>query len=180
MMINLKKHLVFGKLNKLIESNLNKGKEKYMKEPNKLINEKSRGAVIYKVNKNDKSLSFLILHMNLGHFSLCKGHVEKEDKDEEDTARREIKEETSLDVKIDINFREVITYSPKEGVIKDVIFFIAKDISNIDPKDNYDNEVNKIYYLPFIEAYNLLTYPSDKEVLKKAYEYIINNKLVNN
>ena len=156
-MINLKKHIVFGKQNKLIESNLNKGKEKYMKESNKLINEKSCVAVIYKVNKNDKSLSFLILHMNLGHFSLCKGHLEKEDKEEEDAARREIKEETSLDVKIDTNFREVITYSSKEGVIKDVIFFVAEDISSIDRKDNHDNEV-----------------------LKKAYEYIINNKLVNN
>ncbi len=151
-----------------------------MKESNKLIHEKSCGAIIYKVNKNDKSLSFLILYMNLGHFSLCKGHVEKEDKDEEDTARREIKEETSLDVKIDTNFREVITYSPKEGVIKDVVFFVAEDISHIDPKDKHDDEVNKLYYLPFNEAYNLLTYPSDKEVLKKAYGYIINNKLVNN
>ena len=140
-----------------------------------LIKEKSCGAVIYKLDKNTNELVFLILHMNLGHYSLCKGHVEKEDKDEEDTARREIKEETSLDVKIDTNFREVITYSPKEGVIKDVIFFIAKDISNIDPKDNHDNEVNKLYYLPFNEAYNLLTYPSDKEVLKKAYQYITNN-----
>ncbi len=144
-----------------------------MKETNKPIKEKSCGAVIYKVNKNDKSLSFLVLHMNLGHYSLCKGHVEKKDKNEEDTARREIKEETSLDVNIDTNFREVITYSPKEGTIKDVIFFVAEDISNIDPKDKHDDEVNKIYYLPFNEAYNLLTYHSDKEVLKNAYEYII-------
>ena len=140
-----------------------------------LIKEKSCGAVIYKVDKNTNKLVFLILHMNLGHYSLCKGHVEKEDKNEEDTARREIKEETSLNFNIDTNFREVITYSPKENVIKDVIFFVAEDISNIDPKDKHDDEVNKIYYLPFIDAYNLLTYPSDKEVLKKAYEYIISN-----
>ena len=140
-----------------------------------LIKEKSCGAVIYKLDKNTNKLVFLILHMNLGHYSLCKGHVEKEDNNEEATARREIKEETSLDVKIDTNFREVITYSPKEGVIKDVVFFVAEDISNINPKDNHDNEVNNIYYLPFIEAYNLLTYPSDKKVLKKAYQYITNN-----
>ena len=140
-----------------------------------LIKEKSCGAVIYKVDKNTNKLVFLILHMNLGHYSLCKGHVEKEDKNEEDTARREIKEETSLNVNIDTNFREVITYSPKENVIKDVIFFVAEDLSNINPQDKHDDEVNKIYYLPFIDAYNLLTYPSDKEVLKKAYEYIISN-----
>ena len=151
-----------------------------MKEK-ELIKEKSCGAVIYKLDKNTNNLLFLILHMNLGHYSLCKGHVEKEDNNNEEiTARREIKEETSLDVNIDTNFREVITYSPKENVIKDVIFFLAQDISNINPQDKHDNEVNKIYYLPFNEAYNLLTYSSDKEVLKKAYEYIINNKLVNN
>lgn len=150
-----------------------------MKEK-ELIKEKSCGAVIYKLNKNTNNLLFLILHMNLGHYSLCKGHVEKEDKNEEDTTRREIKEETSLDVNIDTNFREIITYSPKEGTIKDVIFFVAEDISNIDPKDKHDNEVNKIYYLTFNDAYNLLTYPSDKEVLKKAYIYIIKNKLGKN
>lgn len=150
-----------------------------MKEK-ELIKEKSCGAVIYKLDKNTNNLLFLILHMNLGHYSLCKGHVEKEDKNEEDTARREIKEETSLDVNIDTNFKEVITYSPKEGVIKDVIFFVAEDLSNINPQDKHDNEVNKIYYLPFNDAYNLLTYSSDKDLLKKAYEYIINNKLVNN
>ena len=143
-----------------------------------LIKEKSCGAVIYKLDKNTNELVFLILHMNLGHYSLCKGHVEKEDNNnEEATARREIKEETSLDVKIDTNFRQAITYSPKEGVIKDVVFFVAEDISNINPKDRHDDEVNKIYYLPFNDGYNLLTYPSDKEVLKKAYEYIISKKI---
>ena len=88
--------------------------------------EKSCGAVIYKIE--NRIIKYLILHMGLGHNSLCKGHVE-ENESEEETAYREIKEETSLEVKIDINFRKVITYSPKENVIKDVVFFVAEVIS---------------------------------------------------
>lgn len=48
-----------------------------------------------------------------------------------DTAIREIKEETNLDVEIIPGFRHQITYCPnKFNTLKDVVFFIAKPISN--------------------------------------------------
>ena len=58
----------------------------------RLVKEKSCGAVIYKV-ENGK-VYYLLLKMNYGHTSLCKGHQEEGESDEE-TAIREIKEETS-------------------------------------------------------------------------------------
>lgn len=131
--------------------------------------EKSCGAIIYKIEKD--KLLFLILHMSLGHYSLCKGHVEN-DETEVETAYREIKEETSLDVIIDQGFREVITYSPKPGIMKDVVFFAAKTISNNVPIDKHDEEVTSIEFLSFIDAYNKLTYEEDKNTLKKAYIYL--------
>ena len=138
--------------------------------------EKSCGAVIYKIE--NRIIKYLILHMGLGHISLCKGHVE-ENESEEETAYREIKEETSLEVKIDINFRKVITYSPKENVIKDVVFFVAEAISKNKPIDNHDDEVLSFEWLEINEAINSLTFPSDKETLNEANSYIIKN-LVNN
>ena len=132
--------------------------------------EKSCGAIIFK--KENGIIKYLILHMGLGHNSLCKGHVENNESEKE-TAYREIKEETSLDVKIDTNFRKIITYSPKEDVIKDVVFFVAEVISNNIPIDNHDDEVISFEWLEINEAIERLTFESDKSTLKEANSYII-------
>ena len=129
--------------------------------------EKSCGAVVYKIENGEKM--FLIEHMKMGHYSLPKGHVE-EDETEIETAKREILEETSLEVLIDSSFREVITYSPREDSIKDVVYFIGK-IIGVTMK-NQESEDSEIYFLKFNEALDLLTYENDKNVLKKANDYI--------
>lgn len=129
--------------------------------------EKSCGAVVYKIKNGEKM--FLIEHMKMGHYSLPKGHVE-EDETEIETAKREILEETSLEVLIDSSFREVITYSPREDSIKDVVYFIGKIIGGT--MKNQESEVSEIYFLKFNEALDLLTYENDKNVLKKANDYI--------
>jgi len=129
--------------------------------------EKSCGAVLYK-DVGDKRL-FLIEKMQMGHYSLVKGHVEGNETEEE-TALREIKEETSLDAILDTNFRNVITYSPFEGVIKDVVFFVGR-ITGGTPKEQ-ECEVNKIYFLEYQDALDILTYDTDKNTLRKAKEYL--------
>lgn len=131
--------------------------------------EKSCGAVVYKNNKGERL--YLVEKMKLGHYSLVKGHVEKNET-ESQTALREIKEETNLDVILDVNFRKISTYSPFKDVIKDVVFFVAEAISN--DIINQESEVSEIYFLPFEKAYSLLTYASDKEILKMAKNYLDN------
>ena len=84
--------------------------------------EKSSGAVVYKIRYGQ--VFFLVEHMKLGHISIPKGHIE-DDETEEEAAVREIREETNLEVKLDTVFRHDICYSPKEGVNKLVIFFVA-------------------------------------------------------
>ena len=136
--------------------------------------EKSCGAVIFRI-KNNK-LYYLIEKMNLGHYSLCKGHTENNETEVE-TAMREIKEETSLNVDIDINFRESIKYKPykDKDVIKEVIFFVAHNKEDKQAIDLHDDEVNNIEFYELEDALNLLTFDSDKNVLKKADEYIKKN-----
>lgn len=114
--------------------------------------------------------------MGLGHISLTKGHVEKGESEKE-TAEREILEETSLSPEIDTNFRKVITYSPKEDVIKDVIFFVAKLKEEKKPKDLHDDEVVGFIWAEYPKAIKKLTFNSDKEVLEEAYIYILKKEL---
>lgn len=136
----------------------------------RLVKEKSCGAVIYKID-NDK-VYYLLLKMNYGHTSLCKGHQEEGESDEE-TAIREIKEETSLDVKLDTTFKTKITYSPNELSLKDVYFYLATPIDNsVSPKDDHDEEVASFEWCDYEEALFKITYDSDRNVVKKAQNHI--------
>lgn len=132
--------------------------------------EVSAGAVIYKLI--DNKILYLIQYMSLGHISICKGHLEN-DETLIEGCKREIVEETSLNVLIDTDFHHIITYSPYEGIIKDVHFFVGKVMSNNNPIDTHDNEVIKMEFLPFDKAYKLLTHDSDKETLDLANQYIL-------
>lgn len=132
--------------------------------------EKSCGAVIYKYENN--KLFFLIVKHNAGHYSFPKGHVEK-DETEEETALREVKEETNLDIKLIKGFREKITYSPKENTIKDVIFFLANPLNeNIKAQEE---EIKQIAWYNEKDALNIITHQDDQNILKKAILFI--NKL---
>lgn len=122
--------------------------------------EKSCGCIIL----NDKKEILLILH-NAGHWGLPKGHVEK-DETEEETAIREVKEETNIDVIVDSNYRYSIEYNPKENVEKEVIYFIAKNISN-DDKPQLE-EVKEIRWLDINNAIETITYENSKELLRKV------------
>lgn len=132
-----------------------------------MIKEKSCGAVVYK--KEEEKIYFLIEEMKAGHYSIPKGHVENNETEIE-TALREIKEETNLEVNLDSNFREVVSYSPYEGCIKDVVFFVA-EAKTFDMKEQLI-EVTSLKWLEPVDAINILTFDSDKEVLRKALKYL--------
>ena len=129
--------------------------------------EKSCGAVVYYLG-SDGPL-FLIEKMELGHYSLPKGHVENNETEIE-TAHREIKEETSLELEINPSFRKTITYSPGKDIIKDVVFFISETKSKeVKPQLC---EVSSILFLPLDEALKKLTFQLDKDVLIAANEFL--------
>lgn len=132
-----------------------------------MIQEKSCGAVIY-VNQNGE-LKFLIQKMQKGHVSLCKGHVEAGET-EQQTARREIMEETALQVDFIEGFRESISYSPYPGCMKEVVFFLARAKGS--RTQAQEAEVAEIYWLDFASATEALTHDGDREILEKAMKFL--------
>ena len=126
--------------------------------------EKSCGAIVYrKFHGNTEIL--LIRHINSGHWSFPKGHVEAGETEVE-TAVREIKEETAIDVIIDPTFRETVSYSPKRDTQKVVVYFIGK-------ARNYDcipqeEEISEVRWVDISHASHLLTYENDKNIVSKA------------
>ena len=131
--------------------------------------EKSCGAIIYNNNKE-----VLIVKHNAGHWDFPKGHMEYQE-DEFQTAIREVKEETNLDVELFKEYRYEIHYSPKENVDKTVVFFLAKNKSNTLVKQDW--EIQNIGWFEYKEALNILTYDIAKELLKKSYSDL--DKIVN-
>ena len=129
--------------------------------------EKSCGAVVYRFT--DGNLFFLIEHMKLGHVSIPKGHVEGNETEEE-TAVREIREETNLEVRLDTGFRHEVSYSPSPGIEKQVVFFAAEAAT--DDLKNQECEVSALEWMPWEQAIGAVTYGTDKEVLSHAAAYL--------
>lgn len=105
----------------------------------------------------------LICHRYGGHWAFPKGHVE-DGESEEATAAREVLEETGAQIEILSGFREVTTYSPTRGVLKDVVFFAARIRGGaLRPQPR---EVRAVCLLPPDEAARRLTYAADRELLE--------------
>lgn len=126
--------------------------------------EKSCGAIVYRKYHGNTEI-LLIKHINSGHWSFPKGHVEGGETEVE-TAQREIKEETGLDVIIDPSFRETVSYFPKKDTQKVVVYFIAK-------AKNYDytpqeEEIAQIRWVEIGRAHSILTYENDKTIVNRA------------
>ena len=129
--------------------------------------EKSCGAAVYSIR--GRTLFFLVEHMVKGHISIPKGHVEGRETEEE-TALREIREETGLEVSLDTGFRHEVHYSPEPGVNKQVIFFTAQAAGG--EMKNQECEVSGLEWLPYNQAIATVTYDTDKEVLAHAAAYL--------
>jgi len=128
--------------------------------------EKSCGAVVF---RRTPDLEVLMIRQNQGHWCFPKGHVKKNETETE-TAQREVKEETGLDISFLGGFREETHYSPREGVDKDVVWFLASPTSN--RLRRQEDEVAEIVWANLIDASALLTYDNDRKLFKKAVHYI--------
>ena len=125
--------------------------------------EKSCGCIITKDNK------VLLIKQTKGHWGFPKGHVEKNETEIE-TAIREVKEETNLDVEIDANKRYTMEYETDKGTLKQVVLFVAKCTGG--EIKAQECEVKEIKWLDFDEAVKTITYENTRELFKKILKDI--------
>ena len=136
--------------------------------------EKSCGTLVFK-RQNDNSSKYLLLHYGTGHWEFPKGHMEKNEK-EEQTALRELKEETGIeDADILDNFRETVKYFFKKGeetVYKEVIFFLVETHTD---EVTLSNEHIGYAWLNYEHTHKKLTFNNSKELLEKAEKFLHKN-----
>ncbi len=129
--------------------------------------EKSCGAIILR-RENDRWKTLLVQNRNGGHWAFPKGHVE-EGETEKQTAIREVREETGLVIEINTDFKMTTQYSPKKGVLKDVVYFLS--VVNTEETHRQIEEIDAVKWFSLPRALSKVTFRRDREILEEAAEY---------
>lgn len=124
--------------------------------------EKSCGTIIIDSNKR-----VLLVKQKLGWVGFPKGHMEQGETEIE-TARRETKEETNLDVIVDEKKRYTISYITSTQIDKEVVYFRAKPISySLLPQEA---EIAEIMWVDIDEAKPYLSFDNLKQLWQNALD----------
>jgi bis(5'-nucleosidyl)-tetraphosphatase len=133
--------------------------------------EHSAGAVIFR--KENGQLLYLLLHYEAGHWGCAKGHVENNETIEE-TAGREIQEETGLtDISFFPGFKELNRYffMKKQERINKTVTFLLAETSKFEITISHEH--SGFAWLPYEEALARTTFKNEKEVFRKANEFVL-------
>lgn len=130
---------------------------------------KSCGFIVFK--RIDHKNCYLIMQSTNGDFGFPKGHMEQGETEIE-TAIRELKEETNVEVEVINGFRRLIQYSlpNRPDAIKQSVYFLGKCID--DSVICQEGEVVKAEFLPYEKALDLLSFEDTKKILSEAETFI--------
>ncbi len=135
--------------------------------------ESSCGAVIYQ-QFNGETRYLLIKNKRSAHWGFPKGHIEAGET-KEDTAIREVREETGLKIKIIDGFSSKSEYKIQGKIEKNVTIFIAKALTN--QIHLQEEEIDDSIWQNYDAAYKLLRFDNDKTILKDAHAFLESHQL---
>ena len=125
--------------------------------------EKTCGAVIYTVING--KFHFLLIKNESGHIGFPKGHIELNETEEE-TALREVFEETGIKIILDKEFKMEYDYTTLENTYKKCVYFLAQ--YEYSPAKIQESEISQSWLVPFDEAMTLLNFVQDREILTEV------------
>jgi len=139
--------------------------------------EKSCGAVVYCQEEND--IKYLLVCEHSGFWVFPKGGMEAGESEKE-TALREVKEETGLDITFVTGFRVTDEHNlAREGrpnTIKQTVYFLAEyKNQRFVPQQS---EISKIVLLDFESAMTTLQLDSFKHILVQAHNFLTQNESI--
>lgn len=127
-----------------------------------MYKEKSCGAIVINEDK------VLLIHQYNDVWGFPKGHMESGETEAE-TAIREVKEETNVDIEIDENKRYVIHYMVKENIPKEVVYFLAKPLGKTNIVKQA-SEVSDAYFENIDKVIDIISHENLKDMWKKVLE----------
>ena len=131
----------------------------------------SAGIVVYFQENNTQE--FLVLQYAAGHWDFAKGHMETGETKEQ-TAKRELKEETGLTAEIVPGFFESFKYifsdyTDGKPAEKTVYFFVGQTTTK---NVTLSHEHLDYKWLPYKQAVELLTYKNVKILLNNVNAFL--------
>lgn len=136
--------------------------------------EKSCGAIVYRKRHGNTEI-LLIKHVRSGCWSFPKGHMEPGE-NEMQTAIREIKEETNIDVSIDDpSFRQVVVFNPRRDINKEVVYFLARAVTF--ECERQEEEIADVRWVEIGQAGAVLNYDNDRLLVNRAKAFLAKTKI---
>ena len=133
--------------------------------------EKSCGAVVF--TREGGTVKYVIIRSTEGFYGYPKGHMEPGET-EEQTALREIKEETGLDVTLLPGFRtedaHALVREGRPDVTKQIVYFLAEYTGQV--LRAQAGEVSAIALMTYDEAMDAFQFESSRRILREADAYI--------
>ena len=137
--------------------------------------ERSCGAVVF--HEIGGVVRFLLIkNKRSAHWSFPKGHVEAGESDEQ-TAIREVKEETGIDISIVEGFKAKSEYSIQHKIEKVVYIYAATCQDTL--THIQEEEIEDYLWLDFNKAMKHLKFENDKNILYRVHEFLQKNEYIN-
>ncbi|MBQ8393539.1 MAG: NUDIX domain-containing protein [Clostridia bacterium] len=136
-----------------------------------MITEKSCGAVVF--TRDAGEIKYVIIESKEGFYGFPKGHVESGEAELE-TARREVFEETGLQVEFLEKFRTEDSHPFQrngETRMKHIVYFLA-EFSNQLPVAQ-TSELNSIHLMNYETAISSFQFESSKRILKEVHSFLL-------
>ena len=89
---------------------------------------------------------------------------------ERQTALREVKEETGLDIGLIDGFRQSVSYFPRHNIKKQVVYFLGSALS--DHVVRQEEEISEICWVEIGRAYEMVTFKNDKTLINHAKAFL--------
>lgn len=132
-----------------------------------MTKEKSCGTILIHDGK------VLLIEQKSGIFGFPKGHMEGR-KTEIETAIRETKEETNIEVMVKEDMRFSLSYVQKETIQKEVVYFVAVPINSRNLKVQ-EKEVNDAFWIDMDKVESMLSFDNLKELWRNVMLALKNN-----
>lgn len=136
--------------------------------------ESSCGAVVYRDIRGEVRY-LLIKNKRSANWGFPKGHIEPGETKQE-TAYREVLEETGIHLQIHDGFESVSHYKIRDRIEKTVSIFVGttKDTSTVIQV----SEIEDYIWLTFDKAIHLLKFDNDKNILQSAHDFLDENNYI--
>lgn len=136
--------------------------------------ESSCGAVVFRDIKGEVRY-LLIKNKRSAHWGFPKGHIEMGETKEQ-TALREVLEETGLHIRIIDGFESLSKYRIRDKIEKTVSIFVAT--TNDTVTHIQQEEIEDYIWLTYDRAMSLLKFENDTNILASAHDFLDKNNII--